>query len=162
MRIFITERGYLKVKELEEGATYLINVPCTLEFTLKVKMGLGYPDQKNIYSIDGFIQNPSLIRYKLFSGAVFHPGLIFSRSWIKPLPKKIAKGIIKDILGRNRYLPQTSHTKRKQDDIYKEFNVDSLQGFLLDELKSLIVKYLGNTYNKFLFDKIIKGDVSIE
>lgn len=156
--------GYLKVKKLEEGTiSYFMDVPCTLEFTLKVKMGMGYPDQKSIYAIDGFIPEPDFNRYRLFGSTVFHPGLVFSKSWVKPLPKKIAKSIIKNILSSCKCLPQTSYTKRKENDVYREFNIDDFRDFLFDELKSIIAKDLvGNTYNRFLFDKIIKGDVSIE
>lgn len=156
MRIVFTEEEYLKIKGLEEGADYLMGVPCTLEFSLRIKMGLGYPDQINIYRFKGYIEDPNSYIYN-YNG--LHPGLIFSKFWIKSLPGKIIKSIIKNILSRYKSLPQT---KREKDSIYKEFNIYSFRDFLFDELKSLIVKDLRNIYNKFLFEKIIKGDVFIE
>jgi hypothetical protein len=161
MRIFFTEEGYLKIKELEESTRKsYIGIPCTLEFSLRIKIGLGYPDRINIYRFEGYIEDPSdYIRN--YNG--FHPGLIFSKFWIKPLPRKIIKNIIKNILSRYRHLP-LSEVKEEKNGICREIDIGNLnlKNFLFDKFNTFITKDLTDPYNKFLFEKIIKGDVSIE
>lgn len=137
MKIFFTEEGCLKIKELEEstGKSY-VDIPCTLEFSLRIKMGLGYLDQINIYRFEGYIEDPNSYIYN-YNG--FHPGLIFSKFWIKPLPRKIIKSIIKNILSRYRHLP-LSKVKEEKNGICREIDIGNLNlktFYLINSILSL-------------------------